>query len=104
MQQRIKEVFTDSFSNYNTFTRETYKLVRNRGKKLEDISKIEEKLANKVKITDEQQQKLKLKQDHLSYVSHTLDIMELYKAEFEKEQAAILAKEQEQQLLLEQQN
>jgi hypothetical protein len=51
MQQKIKEVFTEQFANYNAFTRELYKQVRNRGKKLEDISKIEEKLASKQKVT-----------------------------------------------------
>lgn len=64
MQQRIKEVFTDQFANYNNFTRELYKQVRKIGKKLEDIAKIEEKIANKQKITQEQQEKLKLKDDH----------------------------------------
>ena len=53
MQQRIKEVFTDQFMNYNNFTKEIYKQVRKIGKKLEDITKIEEKIANKQKITSE---------------------------------------------------
>ena len=100
MQQRIKEVFTDYFANYNTFTRETYKLVRNRGKKLEDISKIEEKLANKVKITEEQKQKLTLKQEHLNFVAHTLDIMEMYKGEVDRE--ILLAQQREAELQQEQ--
>lgn len=79
MQQRIKEVFTDQFANYNNFTRELYKQTRKIGKKLEDITKIEEKIANKQKITQEQQEKLKLKDDHLQYVHQVLEIMELYK-------------------------
>lgn len=44
MQQRIKEIFTDSFTNYNNFTKEVYKQVRNKGKKLDIIYKIEEKI------------------------------------------------------------
>lgn len=47
MQQKIKEVFTDQFINYNNFTKEIYKQVRNKGKKLEDIAKIEDKIAKK---------------------------------------------------------
>lgn len=87
MQQRIKEVFTDQFANYNNFTRELYKQVRKIGKKLEDIAKIEEKIANKQKITQEQQEKLKLKDDHTQYVHQVLEIMEVYKTEYERELA-----------------
>jgi hypothetical protein len=76
MQQRIKEVFSDQFVNYNAFTKEIYEQVRNRGKKLEDILKIEEKLANKQKVTNEQLEKVKLKNDHTQYVQQVLEIME----------------------------
>ena len=69
MQQRIKEVFTDQFINYNNFTKEIYKQVRNKGKKLEDIAKIEDKIANKQKITQEQSEKLKLKDEHTQFVN-----------------------------------
>lgn len=47
MQQRIKDIFTDSFMNYNNFTKEVYKQVRNKGKKLDIIYKIEEKIENR---------------------------------------------------------
>ena len=63
--------------------------MRKIGKKLEDIKKIEEKIASKQLITQEQQEKLKLKDDHTAYVNQVLEIMDIYKAEYEKEQAQI---------------
>ena len=62
MQQRIKDIFSDSFMNYNTFTKEIYKKVRNNGKKLDIIYKIEEKLENGQPINHEQREKLQHKE------------------------------------------
>ena len=61
------------------FAKELYKKVRSQCKKLDDIAKIEEKVANKVKIPEEQSLKLKMKDSLTSSVKETLENFEIYK-------------------------
>lgn len=54
MQQKIKEVFTDSFVQQSTYAQELYKNVKKQAKKLDVIAKIEEKIAEGFKINADQ--------------------------------------------------
>lgn len=53
--------------------------MRNNSKKLEDITKIEERVAQKVNITQDQQNKLNLKDYLVQSVQETIDAFEVYK-------------------------
>ena len=53
MQQKIKEVFTEEILKTSPYAKELYKQIRNKGKKLEDIDKIEQKKAAGTAITEE---------------------------------------------------
>ncbi|CDW72526.1 UNKNOWN [Stylonychia lemnae] len=84
MQQKIKEVFTEQIVNYNNFTKEAYKLVRNKGKKLEIIAQIEEKISQGKKINEDQREKLSQKESLSQSVKYYLEILDLYRQEVEK--------------------
>lgn len=70
--------------NYNNFTKEAYKLVRSKGKKLEVITSIEEKLSQGKKINDDQREKLSQKESLTQSVMYYLEVMSIYKAEVDK--------------------
>ena len=63
----------------NNFTKELYKLVRGKGKKLEDIAKVEERMAENKIITEEQKDKLVNKEAFTQDVLRILEVAELYK-------------------------
>ncbi len=63
------------------FTTELYKKVRNTAKKIDQASKAEEQLKNKVKITEEQQEKLRNKQSMQQNIDEIISIYKLYKKE-----------------------
>ena len=78
MQQRIKELFPKDLVDTNPFIKEIYKEVRSKGKKLEDIEKIEAKKKTGAKIDEAQLDKLANKDSLLQSVSHTLKVIEVY--------------------------
>ena len=79
MQARIAETFTKEFITLNNFTKELYKLVRGKGKKLEDIAKVEERVAENKVTTEEQREKLVYKEAFTQDVLRILEVAELYK-------------------------
>jgi hypothetical protein len=53
MQQKIKDVTADGLARGDPFIKETYKVLRNTGKKLETIYQIEERVAKGEKVTSD---------------------------------------------------
>jgi hypothetical protein len=95
LQQRAKDLFSEDVINASPFAKELYKQVRNKLKKLDDIVKIEEKQKEKgaVKITEEQAEKLKNKDNFLSSVLQALEYFEIYK----KQEFAVAQQARQQQ-------
>ena len=95
MMQNIKEKFEQSNLQNDPFMKELYKKVRNNTKKLEDVTKIEQKLNSGSKITKEQQDKLNKKALYQQSVDESCEMFNLYmKTQIAKdEQAAALAEE-----------
>jgi hypothetical protein len=95
LQQRAKDLFSEDVINTSPFAKELYKQVRNKLKKLDDIVKIEEKQKEKgaVKITEEQAEKLKNKDNFLSSVLQALEYFEIYK----KQEFAVAQQARQQQ-------
>lgn len=95
MQQRTKEVLSEDVISLSPFARELYKQVRGKAKKLDEIQKIEERMKEKgFKITQEQSEKLKQKQNLTESVLYALETFEVYK---KTEFAAIQQKQKEEE-------
>jgi hypothetical protein len=83
--QGIKELFTEQFIQHSTFTQELYKKARRCTKKLEDIAKIEEKVASGKPINDAQREKLLIKDHLLEKAKQIKDTAELFKNSLEQD-------------------
>jgi len=85
MQQKIKEVFTEDLVKQDKFVAKLYKDVRNAGKKLDRIAKVEEKLASKAQITQEQRDLVGQKEALMTNVESILKVMETYSEALKEE-------------------
>ncbi len=65
LQAKVKDVFNGEIMKTSSFAKELYKQVRNNSKKIDDIIVIEGKLKQKIKITEEQNEKLRNKDSYL---------------------------------------
>ena len=78
MQQKIKDVTNAGITRGDPFIKETYKVLRNTGKKLETIYAIEEKVSKGEKVSQEQQAKLKNKQELKYFCDHYIQVIQMY--------------------------
>ena len=78
MQQKIRDTCNPGITRGEVFIKEAYKALRNTAKKLEDISKIEEKLSKNEKVNAEQEGKLKNKQEYRALCENYLSLLQLY--------------------------
>ena len=85
MQQKIKEVFTEDLVKQDKFVAKLYKDVRNAGKKLDRIAKVEEKLASKAQITQKQRDLVGQKEALMTNVESILKVMETYSEALKEE-------------------
>lgn len=65
LQAKVKDVFNGDIMQRSSFAKELYKQVRNNSKKIDDIIVIEGKLKQKIKINEEQTEKLRNKDSYL---------------------------------------
>ena len=95
MAMNMKDKFEQSNLQNDPFMKELYKKVRNNTKKLEDVTKIEQKLNSGSKITKEQQDKLNKKALYQHSVDESTEMFNLYikNQTIKEEQAAALAEE-----------
>jgi hypothetical protein len=92
--QGTKDIFTTEIQNASPFSKELYKQVRNKLKKLDDVQRIEERVkeAGESSITEEQAEKLRNKDTYMQQVEQVVSIFEIYKA---TELPALMAEKKE---------
>lgn len=78
MQQKIKDVTANGIARGDPFIKETYKVLRNTGKKLETIYQIEERINRGEKVTSEQHAKLNNKQEFKYFCDHYIQVIQMY--------------------------